>query len=97
MTKSKQIMRLGAAGRTTKQIACEVYGLSEYTPSAELKSRMAYVRTALRQRRGKGVSDNDRAYLIRRFGGTSTADAWRRRAAYYRQQKRLFPDIQETA
>lgn len=55
-TKAARIMALAAQGRTTRQIACEVNGLSADAPHRALAGAMAYVRTVVNQRQGKGDS-----------------------------------------
>ncbi len=56
MTKVAQIMALAAQGLTTRQIACEVYGISLAAPKRVLDGPMAYVRVVVRQRKGGGDS-----------------------------------------
>ena len=60
-TKAAQIMALAAQGRTTRQIACEVYQISDQAPHDLLAAPMAYVRTVL-QRNGTGMTDSDRRW-----------------------------------
>lgn len=55
-TKAAQIMALHQQGKTTREIALEVYG--EATAS-----QLAYVRIVVYQRKGTGVSPADRRYV----------------------------------
>ena len=52
MTKSQRILALYAKGKTTRQIAESVLGLSRDAPHKESDRKMAYVRAVARQRRG---------------------------------------------
>ena len=73
-TKAAQIMALAARGLTTRQIACEVYQISDKAPHDMLAVPMAYVRTVL-QRKGTGMTDSDRRW---REANKATLDAYRR-------------------
>ena len=71
MSKAKQIMALYDGKRTTREIA-EIVGCGD-----------SYVRTVARQRKGLGVSENDRRYRATELGRAS-----RRRADVAKLAKR---------
>ena len=56
MTKSEHILSLNDGKRTTREIADAVYG------GRATRKQMAYTRVVLKQRRGAGLSENDRRY-----------------------------------
>lgn len=85
-TKKQQIMALHARGKSTREIAAAVYGLSTSTPWREADRRMAYVRVVIRQRKGGNSSAHDVAWLMKTFGGDSLAEARHGQRAAYRKQ-----------
>ena len=72
MTKVARIMAMHKRGKTTKEIAIEVYGKAS-------ESATAYVRVVTRQRKGTAYSPADTKYLTKRYGGTTGSEAWRNR------------------
>lgn len=93
MTKKDQIMALHREGRTTRQIACEVYGLPLDAPKKVADRKMAYIRVVIRQRKGTSQSAADVTYLVRKYG--SVANGHRVRNAGQRdyrsaRHKRLY-------
>ena len=67
-------MALHAQGKTTRQIAEAVYG-----KDCDVSVKMAYVRTVVFQRKGGSRSPHDDAWLLRKFGGKTVAEAYRNR------------------
>ena len=62
MTSKKDlILALHAKGKTTRQIALDVYGRK--LGRAEIRVKSAYVRVVLNQRKGGGCSEYDRRYM----------------------------------
>jgi hypothetical protein len=60
MTKAAQIIQLFRLGKSTREIAVEVYSLGENAPKRLIEAKMAYVRVVARQRLdGCGESDAD--------------------------------------
>lgn len=84
-TKAARIMELGARGLSIREIARSVSGRDD-------DSAMSYVRVVLRQRRGRGESESERAYRRRRYHTDPEYRekrlAWDR--AYY-HRKRIRP------
>ena len=89
VTKSQRILVLYAEGKTTRQIAEIVLGLSRDAPHKESDRKMAYVRAVARQRRGKTgavqkryeISNRDRLIIykrVRRRERLETKDGRRR-------------------
>lgn len=76
MTKREQIVKLAATGKSTREIAVVVYGRN-----ANIEVKMAYVRTALRQRTDGSLSKHDKTYLRRKFGGRTMKQTFRNRWA----------------
>lgn len=62
MTKNKRIMAMHARGLNTRQIAQAIYGKEDMVDIKVRDRRMSYVRVVIRQRKGKGMSEFDRAY-----------------------------------
>lgn len=62
MTKAARIMELHAQGKSTRQIAVEVYGVPEDAAYAEWDKRMAYIRIVVRQRKGGKSGPADKRY-----------------------------------
>lgn len=85
-SKKSGILALDKGGKTSK--AAEIMKWWGQIPDGPKKTRVIadlvgceppYVRTVARQRRGKGVGPHDHAWLMRKWGGTSVAEAWRNR------------------
>ena len=60
-TKAAAIMALAGEGKTTREIAIAVYG-----PRCNVRTKAAYVRVVLRQRKGRGESDVDRRHVAKK-------------------------------
>ena len=92
MTKKAQIMALHAQGKATREIACEVYGISLEAPAHVLDTPMAYVRVVTRQRKGGSLSAYDATWLCRAYGtGEDVKEALRE------HQRRRYADPRQYA
>lgn len=75
MKKTEQIMTLHSQGKTTWEIAREVYALPNWASREDVDRKAAYVRVVLRQRNGRGLSKTDERYLKRRYGTRTVKEA----------------------
>ncbi len=78
MSKKDQILALAKQGKSTHQIAREVYGLPKWAGSETVDRKAAYVRVVLRQRKGGPISKHDARYLMTKYGGATVKEARKR-------------------
>lgn len=79
MNNSELIRALYAKGRTTRQIAEAVYGITSETPHKEADRKMAHIRVVARQRNG-GYSPAEAKYVMRKWGGKDAREGYRNRS-----------------
>lgn len=85
MTKYARILELAKINSSTRWIAERID--EEFGPTSSIKTTMAYVRVALRQREGGSESDIDRKWRV--DGNGKEVIAKRARRFYARHRERL--------